>query len=161
MRAVELHPRNKRFLVREQCRKCSGCREGSDRIPRIVDNLADGRGAEHDIALLEGLGRSIREASLCLQGANAANPVLSSIKHFADEYRAHAVEKRCPDGGCRSLLTFSVDADRRNGCQSCARECPQLAISGRKMKPHSIDQRKCNKCMICLESCEVEAILVS
>jgi NADH:ubiquinone oxidoreductase subunit F (NADH-binding) len=149
------------FLVRELCGKCSGCGEGLDKMLHLLDDLAAGRGMEDDITLLEGLGRSVREASLCPQGANAANPVLSSIKHFADEYRAHAVEKRCPAGVCKSLLTFTVDVDRCNGCQSCARECPKQAISGGEMKPHFIDQRKCNKCKICLESCEANAILIT
>jgi NADH:ubiquinone oxidoreductase subunit F (NADH-binding)/(2Fe-2S) ferredoxin/Pyruvate/2-oxoacid:ferredoxin oxidoreductase delta subunit len=149
------------FLVREPCGRCSGCSEGLDKMLRILDDIAEGRGMEDDIALLEGLGKNIREASPCPQGANAANPVLSSIRHFADEYRAHVVDKRCPAGVCKSLLTFAVDADRCNGCQSCARECPQQAISGAEGKPHVIDQHKCNKCRICLESCEANAILIS
>ena len=149
------------FLVRELCGKCSGCREGLDKMLHILNDLAEGRGMEDDIALLEGLGTTIRETSLCPQGANASNTVLSTIKYFAHEYRAHAVEKRCPAGVCKALLTLAVDADRCTGCQSCARECPQQAILGVKKKPHFIDQQKCIKCKICLESCEASAIVIS
>lgn len=148
------------FLVRELCGKCSGCGQGLDKMLHILNELAGGRGLEDDVALLEELGRSVKESSLCPQGAGAADPVLSSIKYFADEYRAHAVDKRCPAGVCRALLNVSIDADKCNGCHACAAECSQDAIVGRKNRPHSIDQSRCVKCKICLDSCTADAILV-
>lgn len=149
------------FLAKDLCGKCSGCGQGLDRMLHVLNELAAGRGLEHDTALLEELGRSVKEASSCPQGAAAADPVLSGIRYFADEYRAHAVNKRCPAGVCRALLTVSVDADKCNGCHACAAECSQDAIVGRKNRPHTIDQSKCVKCKICLDSCTEDAILVS
>jgi len=147
-----------RFLVMEQCGKCSGCGQGLDKMLRILDDLAEGRGLEDDIALLEGLGSNIKGASRCPQGAGASSAVLSGIRYFADEYLAHAVDKRCPAGVCRALLTVSIDGDRCNGCHACAAECDRSAIMGTKHEPHSIDQSKCVRCRVCLDFCPSGAI---
>jgi Pyruvate/2-oxoacid:ferredoxin oxidoreductase delta subunit len=147
-----------RFLVMEQCGKCSGCGQGLDKMLRILDDLAEGRGLEDDIALLEGLGSNIKGASRCPQGAGASSAVLSGIRYFADEYLAHAVDKRCPAGVCRALLTVSIDGDRCKGCHACAAECDRSAIMGTKHEPHSIDQSKCVRCRVCLDFCPSGAI---
>jgi NADH:ubiquinone oxidoreductase subunit F (NADH-binding)/(2Fe-2S) ferredoxin/NAD-dependent dihydropyrimidine dehydrogenase PreA subunit len=149
------------FLVRELCGKCSGCGQGLDKMLHILDDLAEGRGLEGDIALLEGLATSIMDASHCPQGAGASNPVLSGIRYFADEYRAHAADRRCPAGVCKPLVTVSIDPDKCNGCHACAAECDQGAIVGRASGPHSIDQGKCVRCRVCLDSCPSGAIHIS
>ena len=150
-----------RFLTEESCGKCVPCREGLDRMLDILTGIAEGRGKEEDIDLLEELGGVIKETSLCALGGTAPNPVLSTIRYFRDEYEAHIREKRCPAGVCKALITFTIDEEKCTGCGVCARECPQGAISGEKKKPHKIEQEKCIKCGLCSDSCKFEAIIVS
>jgi NADH:ubiquinone oxidoreductase subunit F (NADH-binding)/ferredoxin len=150
-----------KFLTEESCGKCVPCREGLDRMLDILTDISEGRGKEEDIELLEELGGVMKEASLCALGGTAANPVLSTIRYFHDEYETHIREKRCPAGVCKALITFTIDEEKCTGCRVCARECPQEAISGAKKEPHKIDQEKCIKCGLCRDICKFEAVTVS
>ena len=150
-----------KFLTEESCGKCVPCREGLDRMLDILTDISEGRGKEEDIELLEELGGVMKEASLCALGGTAANPVLSTIRYFRDEYETHIREKRCPAGVCKVLITFTIDEEKCTGCRVCARECPQEAISGAKKEPHKIDQEKCIKCGLCRDICKFEAVTVS
>jgi NADH-quinone oxidoreductase subunit F len=89
------------FLEGESCGKCLPCREGLRQMKYILDGITEGRGKEGDIGLLEELSATLIDASLCQLGQSAPNPVLSSIKHFRDEYEAHIKEKKCPAGVCK------------------------------------------------------------
>ena len=150
-----------KFLTEESCGKCVPCREGLDRMLDILTDITEGRGKPEDIELLQELGDVIKEASLCGLGGTAPNPVLSTIRYFRDEYRAHVIDKRCPAGVCKALITFTVDAVKCTGCRVCARECPQGAVSGEKKQAHLIDQEKCIRCGLCRDLCTFDAILVS
>jgi NADH:ubiquinone oxidoreductase subunit F (NADH-binding)/(2Fe-2S) ferredoxin len=149
------------FLTEESCGKCAPCREGLDRMLDILTDITEGRGKEEDIELLEELGDVMRETSLCGLGSTAANPILSTIKYFRDEYEAHIKEKRCPAGVCKALITFTIDKDKCTGCGRCLRDCPQDAISGAKKEPHTIDQEKCIRCGLCRDNCKFEAVIIS
>jgi NADH:ubiquinone oxidoreductase subunit F (NADH-binding)/ferredoxin len=149
------------FLTEESCGKCVPCREGLDRMLDILTDITEGRGREGDIELLEELGEVMKGTSLCGLGSTAANPILSTIRYFRNEYKAHIKEKRCPAGVCKALITFTIDAEKCTGCGRCLRDCPQTAISGEKKKPHAIDQEKCIRCGLCRDNCKFEAIVIS
>ena len=108
---------------------------------------------------MEELCQYIKENSLCGLGQTAPNPVLSTLRYFKDEYIAHVVEKRCPAGVCKKLLSFSIIADKCKGCTACARKCPVGAIKGNVREAHVIDVSKCIKCGACIETCKFGAIV--
>jgi len=112
-----------------------------------------------DLDKLEELANYIKSASLCGLGQTAPNPVLSTIKNFRDEYIAHIVDKKCPAGVCKDLLSYSIIADKCKGCTLCSRVCPAGAISGTVKEPHVIDTEKCVKCGACIEKCKFGAIV--
>ncbi|HOW44173.1 MAG TPA: NADH-quinone oxidoreductase subunit NuoF [Candidatus Aminicenantes bacterium] len=141
------------FLSEESCGKCVPCREGLKRMLRILTGICAGRGRPGDIDLLEELGEVMSEASLCALGTTAANPLLSTLRYFRDEYEAHIQEKRCPAGACKELIRYHIVPEKCQACMICARSCPAAAISGAKGQVHVIDQSKCTKCGVCLEVC--------
>jgi NADH-quinone oxidoreductase subunit F len=148
------------FLKDESCGKCVPCREGVKRMFEILTDFCEGKGRVEDIDLLEELSAVLKDASLCLLGGTAPNPVLSTLKYFKDEYLAHILEKRCPAHVCTALIKYTIDEKLCDGCMKCAVLCPEDAVEGEKDKIHVILQDKCTKCGICYESCKLEAIKV-
>ncbi len=146
------------FLRDESCGKCVSCREGTQRMWEIVQEITEGRGKSGDIELLEALAVATKDASLCGLGQTAANPILSTLRYFKDEYEAHIKEKRCPAGVCKALIRYVVIPDKCTGCLACKNACPQDAIRGVLKGVHLIDQEKCIKCSACLEACKFEAV---
>jgi NADH:ubiquinone oxidoreductase subunit F (NADH-binding)/(2Fe-2S) ferredoxin/Pyruvate/2-oxoacid:ferredoxin oxidoreductase delta subunit len=147
------------FLVRESCGKCVPCREGLKRMKGILERISAGEGREGDIELLEDIGSVLTDGALCALGTSAANPVLSTITYFRDEYEAHIRDKRCPAGVCKKLIEYGIDEEKCTGCTLCAKECPTAAISGEAKNPHTIDVAKCTKCGICYEVCRFDAVV--
>ncbi len=141
------------FLTDESCGKCVPCREGMRQMLKILTNITKGKGKEGDIELLEQLAETLVEASLCALGRSAANPFLSTLKYFRNEYEAHIKEKRCPALSCKELIAFYIDPEKCKACTVCARKCPSEAIIGGKGLIHIIDQTKCTKCGTCFEVC--------
>jgi NADH-quinone oxidoreductase subunit F len=141
------------FTVDESCGKCNPCREGTKRMLSILEDITSGRGREGDIQLLEDMGKTIIDASLCGLGGSAPNPVLTTIRYFINEYEAHIDEKRCPALVCKQLISFYILPDKCQGCMICMRNCPSEAIKGDKKMVHVIDQEKCTKCGSCLDLC--------
>ncbi|MFP3880012.1 MAG: NADH-ubiquinone oxidoreductase-F iron-sulfur binding region domain-containing protein, partial [Dehalococcoidia bacterium] len=141
------------FLSDESCGKCVPCREGIRQMLKILTSITRGKGKEGDIERLEELSEVTRDASLCALGRTAANPVLSTIRYFRDEYEAHIKEKRCPAYVCKELISYYIDPEKCQGCMICFRQCPAEAIIGGKNQIHVIDQEKCTKCGTCFEVC--------
>jgi len=92
------------FTRDESCGKCNPCREGIKRMLEILSDITEGRGQEGDIELLEEMGTTIIDSSLCALGGTAPNPVLSTIRYFRDEYNQHIKYKRCPAMVCRKII---------------------------------------------------------
>lgn len=147
------------FTVDESCGKCTPCRIGTKRLHEMLEKITKGNGTMEDLEHMEKLCYYIKNNSLCGLGQTAPNPVLSTLRYFRDEYEAHIVHKKCPSGVCKSLLTFTIEADKCRGCTICSRVCPAGAIKGKLKEAHSIDQNQCLKCGACVEKCKFGAIV--
>ena len=145
------------FTVDESCGKCTPCREGTRQMKAILDRICEGLGTMKDIDELERLANMIKETSLCGLGQTAPNPVLSTLKHFRNEYIAHVIDKTCPAGVCRELTHFVIN-DSCVGCTKCAKNCPTNAITGWPRQKHVIDLDLCIRCGACKKACPVDAI---
>jgi NADH-quinone oxidoreductase subunit F len=127
----------------------------------IVTDITEGHGSHEQISLLEELAYTVGETALCGLGKTAANPVLSTLRSFREEYEAHVSQKKCPAGVCQALITYEIDPEKCTYCGICKRECPYDAISGEKKQVHIIDQQLCRKCGICRSECTFEAVQVN
>ena len=148
------------FTQRESCGKCGPCRIGTKRMLEILDRIADGEGTLEDIDKLKETAEFVRSASLCGLGKSAPLPVLSTLKHFRDEYVEHVSEHKCRAHVCEKLKVYTIDPGLCRGCTRCAANCPVGAISGEVKSPHKIDPAKCIKCGSCMDNCAFGAISV-
>jgi NADH:ubiquinone oxidoreductase subunit F (NADH-binding)/(2Fe-2S) ferredoxin/Pyruvate/2-oxoacid:ferredoxin oxidoreductase delta subunit len=147
------------FLKEESCGKCTPCREGIAQMLHILDGIAGGSGRPGDIERLEELALLLEDTALCALGKTAANPVLSTLRYFRDEYQEHIKQKHCPAKECRGLFRYQIEPEVCTGCGVCGKKCPVEAISGEKKKPHLIDWDKCTSCGTCRDVCRFGAVI--
>lgn len=147
------------FTQNESCGKCVPCREGTKRMLELLTDIVEGRGTLEHIDMLEELAQTISATALCGLGKTAAFPVVSTLKYFRDEYISHVVDKKCPAGECKALVSLEIDPKLCKGCSKCSRICPVGAISGEIKNPYKIDQTKCIKCGACKDCCNFHAVI--
>ena len=154
------------FICDESCGKCTPCRIGTKRMLEILTRITDGKATMKDLEELEVLAESIKANSLCGLGQTAPNPVLSTLKHFREEYVAHIVDKKCPAHICKNLMQYAIEMDKCFGCGVCVKACPANAIvktdyiaPGKRLPAYTINQDKCVKCGMCIASCKFKAIV--
>ena len=141
------------FLCDESCGKCVPCREGLRQMQAILSEIAQGKGTEEQLKLLEELAPIVADTALCALGQTAPNPFLTTMRYFRGEYEAHVKEKRCPAFVCKALISYYIDPEKCQACMICLRNCPVEAISGGKNQIHVLDQTKCTKCGTCYDVC--------
>ncbi len=146
------------FSVDESCGKCTPCREGLKVMFDKLTDIVEGRGQEGDVEFLIELGHHINNTSHCGLGKSAANPVLSTIRYFRNEYDAHIRDKHCPALVCPDLIDFEVIEEKCKMCGMCFKNCPSDAIVWEKKKVAWIDHSKCTKCRTCIMNCKFGAI---
>lgn len=146
------------FTLDESCGKCTPCRIGNTRLYEILDRITKGKGKLEDLALLKELSECIKATSLCGLGQTSANPVLSTLNKFYNEYIDHVVEKRCTAKACQKLITYVI-TDACRGCTACTRVCAVKAIEGNIKEKHFIDPEKCVRCGACISACRFGAII--
>ncbi len=149
------------FTENESCGKCVPCRMGTQHLLKTLTHISEGCATPDQIETMRKVGDSMKKGSLCGLGQTAPNPVLTTLRYFEDEYRAHIEDKKCPAGVCRALITFHIDPQLCTGCMACAPACPVDAISGEKKKTHHIDQNLCIRCGSCRQACKFDAVVVN
>lgn len=141
------------FTRDESCGKCVPCQMGTQQLARILDDIVAGRGRMSDLDQLRRICRTMQEGSLCGLGKTAPNPVLTTLRYFADEYRAHIEQHACPAGVCRELVSYWIDPDDCVGCSLCRKACGAEAIEGTHKGVHVIDAERCIRCGACFTAC--------
>ncbi len=148
------------FASAKSCGKCVPCRIGGQRLLEALTRITEGNGTPQDLDEIDYISNNMKEASLCALGQLTPGPVMASLRFFREEFEAHIYEKRCPAKVCKGLITYSIIAEKCEGCMVCMRNCSSDAITGSKRQPHVIDVERCSRCGICATVCKFDAVRV-
>lgn len=142
------------FTQKESCGKCTFCRLGTKQMLDILERITKRQGKPEDIDTLFYLAENVKTGSLCNLGKTAPNPVLSTLRHFRDEYQAHIEEGRCPGLMCMDFIAYYILPDKcERSCDACVGSCPVESIFSNEDRIKVIDQEKCVKCNSCMDAC--------
>jgi NADH-quinone oxidoreductase subunit F len=72
------------FFAHESCGKCYPCQLGTQRQLEILERVANGQARDGDDVLLQDIGFTMTNASLCGLGMTAGTAVLSAIEHWPE-----------------------------------------------------------------------------
>ena len=149
------------FTASESCGKCVPCRVGIPTMRDILVRITEGKGTLDDLDRLEELAELVRSKSLCGLGQTAPNPVVSTLRYFRDEYRAHIEDRICPSGVCQALAPpYAIDTEACKACDQCAKACPTGAAKGTPGEPpYTIDDALCIRCGACFKACRFGAVI--
>lgn len=147
------------FTQSESCGKCPPCRVGTYRMLKVLEKITSGKGEPGDIELLEHMGRNIQEGSLCGLGQGAPNPIISTIKHFREEYEEHIHDKYCRAKVCAGLGVFRIEHSECFLCGLCEKACAYDAVKVTR-DSYFIDQDYCTKCKACYIACPINAVKI-
>ncbi len=140
-----------KFTQEESCGKCVPCRVGTRAMLETLERICAGQGREGDVEYLIEMGQEVKRSSLCALGGTAPNPVLTTIRYFRDEYKAHIREHRCPAGVCTALVRAK-----------CANACPaevdvpsyvSLVAQGRYSEALEVHRRRNPFALVCGRIC--------
>lgn len=148
-----------KFCVDESCGKCAPCRLGGYQLLQILEKISGGNGELEDLNRLKKISYAMQKASLCGLGQSASNPVFSTIRYFEEEYKRHIVDKKCPAGKCKALISFKVISEKCKKCGLCMKNCPANAITGSREAGYIVDSQKCIKCGVCFDVCKFKAVM--
>src|SRR3990170_2644279 len=148
------------FASAESCGKCVPCRIGGQRLLEALTRITEGKGTPQDLEDINYISRNMKEGSLCALGQLTPGPVMAALRFFEDEFRAHIFDNLCPAKVCKGLITFTIIAEKCEGCMVCLRNCTSDAITGSKRQPHVIDIERCSRCGICATVCKFDAVKV-
>ena len=148
------------FTASESCGKCVPCRIGIPTMRDILVRITEGEGEPEDLDRLQELAELVKSSALCGLGQTAPNPVLSTLRYFEDEYRAHIEDRICPSGVCEALAPpYRIDPEACRACDACAKVCPTGAAHGTPGEPpYEIDEELCIRCGACYKACPFDAV---
>ncbi len=157
------------FIQKGSCGKCIPCREGTRRMFEILEGVSTRPTTEmknrtlerfKGVMQLESLANVIKDTSLCGLGQTSANPVLSALKYFREEFEEHIFDRKCRANVCKELRSFFIEADKCTGCTVCVKHCPVNAIVGSPKNLHYIIEEKCIGCGSCKDVCKFGAVFI-
>ena len=117
------------FFAHESCGFCTPCRVGTSLLKGFMDKLADGHGAQADLADIDWLDRLLKNASHCGLGSAAPNPVIDTLQKFRPAYERRLVSLDFEPA-------FDLDAALAEARQLTGRD-----DSGAHLKTHEEDEK--------------------